>query len=75
MKLCDFLRNKTRVYELCVIRNYGYIFDSCWIDSTHLFLVHPELINLEVKGDSWGVLPITIENGNKMYVPCHYIDV
>lgn len=28
----------------------------------------------EVKSDEWGTLTITTEHGDKIDVPCHYID-
>lgn len=75
MKLRDFLRHETNVNELCVIREDGYEVATCWIDYEDLFIIPPRLVNKEVRGDCWGVLPIVTENNDKMRVPCHYIDV
>ena len=75
MKLCDFLRHETNVYELCAICEDGYIVATCWIDHEDLFIIPPRLANKDIRRDYWGTLPIVTENNNKMYVPCHYIDV
>lgn len=75
MKLYDFLRRETNVHELCVICEDGYEVAICWIDYEDLFIIPPRLGYKEVKRDYWDGLPIATENNNKMYVPCHYIDV
>lgn len=75
MKLYDFLRRETNVYELCVICEDGYEVATCWIDYEDLFIIPPRLGYKEVKRDYWDGLLIATENNKKMYVPCHYIDV
>lgn len=75
MKLYDFLRRETNVYELCVICEDGYEVVTCWIDHEDLFIIPSRLANREVRRDYWDVLPIVTENNNKMYIPCHSIDV
>lgn len=39
------------------------------------FIIPPRLANREIRRDYWDVLPIVDKNGNKAYIPCHYIDV
>lgn len=75
MTLYEFLRHKTQCYELCVIRDSGWIVSSCWIDDEDLFRIPPKLADEEVKGDSWGYLHIVNENGAAIKVPCHYVDI
>lgn len=75
MKLIDFLRNKTNVKELCVIRDSGWIVASCWIDYEDLFYIPSRLVNKVVKKDEWGYLPIVNENNAEIKIPCHYVDV
>lgn len=75
MKLIDFLRNKTNVKELCVIRDSGWIVASCWIDYEDLFYIPSRLVDKMVKKDEWGYLPIVNENNAEIKIPCHYVDV
>lgn len=75
MKLKDFLHHKTQCYELCIIIDNGWRVASCWIDDEDLFVIPPQYANKEVKSDKWGLLSITIENGIKQKIPCHYIEV
>lgn len=75
MKLFEFLRHKTNANELCVIREGGWIIDTCWIDYEDLFLVHPKIADKEVKKDEWDYLPVVNENNAKIKIPCHYIDI
>lgn len=75
MRLIDFLRDKTNVKELCVIRDSGWIVASCWIDYEDLFYIPSNLVDKVVKKDEWGYLPIVNENNAEIKIPCHYIDV
>ena len=75
MKLIDFLRNKTNVKELCVIRDSGWIVASCWIDYEDLFYIPSRLVDKVVKKDEWGYIPIVNENNAEIKIPCHYVDV
>lgn len=75
MKLIDFLRNKTNVKELCVIRDSGWIVASCWIDYEDLFYIPSRLVDKVVRKDEWGYLPIVNENNAEIKIPCHYVDV
>ena len=77
MTLSEFLLKKTQSLELCVIRDGGWIVASCYIDPEDLFhsrLKH-ELRDMEVKGDVWGAINITLKRGDVIQIPCHYIDV
>lgn len=75
MRLIDFLRNKTNVKELCVIRDSGWIVASCWIDYEDLFYIPSRLVDKVVEKDEWGYLPIVNENNAEIKIPCHYVDV
>lgn len=75
MRLIDFLRDKTNVKELCVIRDSGWIVASCWIDYEDLFYVPSRLVDKVVRKDEWGYLPIVNENNAEIKIPCHYVDV
>lgn len=75
MKLYRFLLHETKVAELCVIRDSGWIVATCWIDGEDLFRIPPDIADREVKGNKWGYLEIVNENGAAIKVPCHYIDI
>lgn len=75
MTLRDFLRTKTNVKELCVIRDGGWIVSTCWIDYEDLFHIPPKLADRVVKKDEWGYIPIVNENNAAIKIPCHYVDV
>lgn len=73
--LRDFLRNNTQVYELCVIRDGGWVKATCWIDHEDLFHIPPEFEDKEVQDDRWDEFPVMNENGTIIKIPCHYVDV
>jgi hypothetical protein len=77
MKLEQFLRHKTQCYELCVIRDSGWIIATFWIDDEDLFCgkIHPHLDDAEVVKEFWDDLTIVDENDKKVKIPCHIIDV
>lgn len=75
MPLHNFLRTEVAALELCVIRLKGWIVATCWIDYEDLFIIPKDLSDLPVQNDSWGTLPIADQSGNRVEVPCHFIDV
>lgn len=75
MTVRDFCLYNTQVEELCVIRDSGYIIQQVWIDCEDLFAIHPNYTNKEVKNNCWGELEIITQHGDKIKIPCHYIDV
>lgn len=77
MTLREFLRTKTNVHELCVIREDGWIVASFWIDREDLFCgyLNHNLGERKVKLDCWDYLPIVNENNACIKIPCHYIEV
>ena len=75
MTLTEFLLKKTKVMELCVIRDSGWIVATCWIDHEDLFCVPPHLKDRIVKNDEWSYLPIVNKNNAEKEIPCHYVDV
>lgn len=75
MTVREFCRHKTQALELCVIRDSGWIVHSVWIDYEDIFVLSSKYENKEVIKDEWGTIPIVDKNGNKIDVPCHYIDV
>ena len=74
MTVREFCLRKTQVGELCVIRDCGYIVATVWIDIEDLFRMDTEVANMKVKSDEWGTLSITTEHGDRLQIPCHYID-
>ena len=75
MTVREFCRHKTQALELCIIRESGWIVHSVWIDYEDIFVLSNQYENKEVIKDEWGTIPIVDKNGNKIDVPCHYIDV
>lgn len=77
MKLSEFLLKKTQALELCVIRESGWIVATYFIDHEDLFdrYLDNRLGNMEVKKDKWDYLTIVNENGAKIQIWCHFIDV
>lgn len=74
MTVREFCLKKTQVGELCVFRDEGWIIGSTWIDHEDLFTMSNAISNKEVKSDEWGTLTVTTKHGDKIDVPCHYID-
>lgn len=75
MTVREFCRHKTQALELCIIRESGWIVHSVWIDYEDIFVLSNQYENKEVIKDEWGTILIVDKNGNKIDVPCHYIDV
>lgn len=77
MTLREFLRTKTNVKELCVIREDGWIVASFWIDYEDLFCGYlgDRLGEKKVKLDTWDYLPIVNGNSAEIKIPVHYIEV
>lgn len=74
MTVVQFCLTKTQVGELCVFRSDGYILGSTWIDNEDLFTINHIIRDKRVKSDEWGTLEISTEHGDKIQIPCHYID-
>ena len=70
----EFCLKKTKIGELCVFRDNGYIVDVTQIDSEDMFTIRNSIIDKKVKSDKWGTLTVTTKFGSKIDVPCHYID-
>lgn len=77
ISLSEFLKHKTEVKELCVIREDGWIVATFWIDYEDLFMryIDNKIGSKPVKKDEWGWLPIVNEDNGNMEVRCHYIDI
>lgn len=82
LTLREFLLHHTRVYELCVIRDQGWIIATVWVDDEDLFIgnLKEKLLNKTVIDDHWtDSFPISKNpeyfNEGHMCVPAHYIDV
>ena len=75
--LSEFLKHKTEVKELCVIRQDGWIVATFWIDHEDLFMryLDNKIGSEPVKKDEWGWLPIVNADNGNMEVRCHYIDI
>ena len=76
MTVREFCINKTQNGELCVFRfrSAGYIIGSTWIDNEGFFSITNSIKDKKAKSDEWGTLEITTEHGDKIQIPCHYID-
>ena len=74
MVVREFCLKKTQVGELCVFREGGWIVGSAWIDHEDSFTMSSNIKDKKVKSDEWGALTITTEHGDKIQIPCHYID-
>ena len=75
MDVREFCLKNTNVGELIVIRDNGWIVHTVWIDIEDIFMISPKIANKIVRSDSWDELSITTQHGDKISVPCHYIDV
>ena len=75
--LREFLLKKTKVTELCVIREHCWIIATAWIDYEDLFCreMNSRLLDMIVESDEWDYLPVVNENNAEIKIPCHYIDV
>mgnify|MGYP004516723225 CR=1 FL=1 len=74
MDVREFCLKKTQAEELCVFRDKGYIIGATWIDHEDLFTMSNSIKDKKVKSDEWGTLTVTTKHGDKIDVPCHYID-
>ena len=70
----EFCRNKTQAHQLCVIRDSGGIVETVWIDYEDIFRLSDESKKAEVKNTEFGELSIMTEHGDRVHVPCLYID-
>lgn len=71
----DFCMRKTKVGELVVIRDKGYIVACAWIDNEDLFAIHSEVNGAIVKSDEWGTIKIVDNRDYHYLAPCHYVDI
>ena len=70
----EFCLKKTKIGELCVFRDNGYIVGITYIDCEDICTISNSIIDKKVKSDKWGALTVTTKLGSKIDVPCHYID-
>lgn len=75
MTVYEFLRTRTFVKELCVIRDKGYIVMTAWIDYEDIFRIDICTGNAKVISDEWGTLATINRKGQIVKVDCHYIDI
>lgn len=73
MRVQDFCLKKTQAKELCVFRDQGWLLEQ-HVDYEDLFMISHDIRDGVVISDEWGTLPIVTEHGDKMEIPCHYID-
>lgn len=73
--LYNFLREKTKDTELCIICDNGWRSAACWVDHEDLFLgsLPKTMLEMEVKKDSWETLEKVDGVGKKCYTMAHYI--
>lgn len=74
MTVREFLRKRTNVSELCVVKYAGYIVMTAWIDCEDLFALNDDIADKTVKSDTWGTIRIRNHEGNVVEVDCHYIN-
>ncbi len=77
MTLRTFLLEKTNTCDLCIIREDGWITGAVWIDNEDLWTrcLDSRVSEMQVKRDIWGAIPVLTARCEKLFVPCHYIDV
>lgn len=75
MTVNDFCMKKTQAFQLCAIRDSGYIVETVWIDLEDIFRISEETRNEEVKDAEFGSLLIATPRGDRIEVPCMYIDI
>lgn len=75
MTLSEFCYEHTKVGELVVVRDAGWVVTTAYIDAEDLFSLNPRLASREVAKDEWGRIDLTTEHGDKVAVPCHYADL
>ena len=74
MTVREFCLKKTKIGELCVFRDNGYIVGVTYIGCGDIRTISNSIIDKKVKSDKWGALTVTTNLGSKIDVPCHYID-
>lgn len=74
MTVREFLLHHTQVGELCIIKDCGYIRHTVWIDYEDIFILSDMYANKTIDKTYWGTIFLTTEHGDKINVPCHYID-
>ena len=74
MSVYEFCRNHTQTHQLCVIRDAGWIVETVWIDSEDIFRITGLSAKAEVKKTEFGELLVKTEHGDKVHIPCLYID-
>lgn len=75
--LVDFLSEHTDSHELCIIRQYGFVVASVWVDREDTFIPYlsDKIKRRRVINHEWGYLPTVDEDGINVKVRCHYIDI
>lgn len=66
MTVYEFLRKRTFVHELCVIRDAGWIVMTVWIDPEDIFRTDPTTSQRIVKSDEAGTIRILNHNGEEV---------
>lgn len=75
MTIQQFCMYKTKVGELVVIKDEGYIRGCVWIDHEDIFVVPENYRERRIVYDEWGTINIVDEKGTAMSIPCHYVEV
>lgn len=75
MTLSDFCYEHTKVGELVVVRDAGWVVTTAYIDPEDLFSINPALSTRPVASDTWGTLSVLTKDGDQADVPCHYVDL
>ena len=75
MTVKEFCLQHTKANELVGICDSGYLVHTVYIDHEDLFTIANKYINLQVKKDYWKDINIVNQQGNKVSIPCHMIDI
>lgn len=74
MTVGEFCIENTQFGELCAFRKSGWIVGTTWINCEDLFTIPDSIKTKKVQKDEWGDLTVTTEHGDRITIPCHYID-
>lgn len=75
MTVIEYCWHKTRVYELVIIRAYGRVRCSAYIDHEDLFRLPRDIANAEVIRSKRGYIDIATREGCAWSSPCVYLDI
>lgn len=75
MKLAEFLLERTKGQQMCAILDSGCIIETAYIDHEDLYIASIKNRDREVKCFYWSTLDIRTQHGDKLSIPCRYIEL